>query len=203
MAKFILLILCNSLLLFSSHAQCPDEKFLCSRLDFAYKSKLSTKDELKSLLQYRESMKDCPYRNDSTHVLLLRRIAWMYSNLGDHLKAIEYEQEALQIIRSSMGKPNIVPGDIIAIYLLLSKSYDSLNDVRKKQAALDSCISIGIRLKLYSKYFILALNKIVQFNYDIGDYHRCIENAIVCEKLAAQYINHTDPSDRDFGKENS
>jgi len=104
-------------------------------------------------------------------------------------------------VRSNMGKPNIITGDIIAIYHLLSKSYDSLNDVRKKQAALDSCISIGIRLKLYSNdAFITALDKTVQFNYDIGDYHRCIENAIVCERLAAQYINRTNPIDHNFGK---
>ena len=40
----------------------------------------------------------------------------------------------------------------------------------------------------------------IQINYDIGDYHRCIENAIVCERLASQYINSTDPIDHNFGK---
>src|SRR5579863_2906456 len=203
MAKFILLILCNSLLLFSSHAQCPEEKFLHNRLDYyIYKSQLSPKDELTELLKFLDSMKDCPYRNDSTHVLLLRKIAREYSNLGDHLKAVGYEMEALRIVRSNFDKPNIIPGDIITIYYFLSIFYDSLNDIRKKQAALDSCISIGIRLKLYSNdAFITALDQMIQINYDIGDYHRCIENAIVCERLASQYINSTDPIDRDFGKQ--
>jgi CHAT domain-containing protein/tetratricopeptide (TPR) repeat protein len=201
MAKFILLILCNSLLLFSSHAQCPDEKFLHNRLDYSYNSKLSDKDELAELLKFLYSMKVCPYRNDSTHVLLLRKIAWEYSKIGDHLKAVEYVQDALQIVRSNIDKPNIIPGDIILIYINLSNFYDSLGYVREKQAAMDSCINIGIRLKLYSNnYFIWALNKIVQFNYDIGDYHRCIENAIVCERLAAQYFNRTNPIDHNFGK---
>jgi CHAT domain-containing protein len=202
MVKNILLFLCYSLLLFSSRAQCPDEKFLQNHLGYFYKSNLSPNDELAELLKFLDSMKDCPYRNDSTHVLLLRKIAWEYSNMGYHLNAIEYEKEALRIVRSNMGKPNINSGDIITIYYRFSDFYDSLNDVREKQAALDSCITIGIRLKLYSNSsFIMALNKIVQFNYDIGDYHRCIENAIICERLASQYINSTDPYDHNFGKQ--
>ena len=99
---------------------------------FIYKSKLSPKDELAELLKFLDRMKDCPYRNDSTHVLLLRKIAREYSNLGDHLKAVEYELEALRIVRSNLDKPNINPGDIIAIYYFLSIFYDSLNDVRRK-----------------------------------------------------------------------
>ena len=203
MAKHILLILCNSLLLFTGHSQCPEEKFLYNRLDYySYKSKLSPKDELAELLKFLDSMKDCPYRNDSTHVLLLRKIARDYSNLGDQLKAVTYELEALRIVRSNFDKPNIIPGDIIVIYHNLSIFYDSLNDVRKKRAALDSCISIGIRLKLYSNdAFITALDKMIQINFDIGDYHRCIENAIVCERLASQYINSTNPIDHNFGKQ--
>ncbi len=201
--KVILFISCCWLLQPLIHAQCPDEKFLHNRLDYLiYKSKLSPKEELAELLKFLDSMKDCPYRNDSTHVLLLRKIARVYSNLGDYLKAVEYDQEALHIVRTNLGKPNIIPGDIITIYYYLSNFYDSLDYVREKQAALDSCINIGIRLKLYSNFsFIVALNKIVQFNYDIGDYHRCIENAIICERLASQYINSTDPSDHNFGKQ--
>jgi len=195
--------MCCCLLLLPGHAQCPDKKFLQNRLDYLInKSKLSPKEELAELLQYLDKMKDCPYRNDSTHVWLLRKIARDYSDLGDHLKAVEYDQEALRIVRSNLGKPNINTGNIVTLYYVLSTFYDSLNYSREERAALDSCISIGIRLKLYMNAdFIRALNKMVQFNYDIGDYHRCIENAIVCERLASQYINSTDPGDHDLGKQ--
>jgi CHAT domain-containing protein len=200
--KLILLICCCFLLQPPGHAQCPDKTILQKRLIYLlYNPKLSPKEELPELLQYQDKMKDCPYRNDSTHVLLLRKIARVYSYLGDYLKAVEYEQEAIQIVRLNLDKPNINPGDMVTIYYFLSIFYDSLNYSGEKRAALDSCISIGIRLKLYSKdAFITALNKMIEINYNIGDYHRCIENAIVCERLASQYINSIDPINHNFGK---
>ena len=201
MAKWILLIFCNSFLLFKGQTQCPDEKFLRDRLDFLnYKSNSPAKTQLAELLPYLDSMNDCPYRNDSTHVLLLRKIARIYSNMGDNVKALSYEQNALRIVRSNIDKANIKPADLVTIYYFLSIFYDSLNNVREKQEALDSCVSVGIRLKSFSEMaFIQALAKVFQFNYDIGDYQRCIENATVCEKLATQYINSSIPYYRDFG----
>jgi CHAT domain-containing protein len=201
--KFILLIQCCWLFLSTTKAQCPDKKLLYDRLDFLdYKSNLSAKKQLEELLPYLASIGDCPYRNDSAHVRLLRKIAREYAVLGDHSKAVAYDQEALRIIQANINKPNIKPTDLVNIYYFLSIFYDSLNDINNKQAALDSCINIGIRLKDFSSYaFISALDKMVQINYNVGDYHRCIENAIVCERLASQYVNRIDPTDRNFGKQ--
>ena len=103
-------------------------------------------------------------------------------------------------MNSNTGKPSIKPEDLLTNYYFLSIFYDSLNNVKEKLAAIDSCINIGMRLKNYSNFaFIQSLAKKVQYYYDIGDYHRCVQDAIVCEKLSAEYIGNFDKVNRDFG----
>jgi CHAT domain-containing protein len=181
------------------HAQCLAESDMRKRLDFGRNANLSPSAVLAELLPYLSNINDCPYKNDSTHVYLLRRIAVEYSLIGDYQTAVEYEQQALGIMRANMGKPSINPGDQVNIYFYLSIFYDSLNKVREKQAAVDSCVSIGIRLKHTNSALIRMLASLAQYNYDVGDYHRCIENATVCEKLASEFAKSTLPEDHTFG----
>jgi CHAT domain-containing protein len=202
MSKKIIIIICYCWLFQSSlPAQCPDVKYFRKRVDyFNKKTNLPAKTILAELLPYLANINDCPYKNDSTHILLLRVIAREYSRMGEHLKAVEYEHEAIAIINSNIHKPSIKPEDLVNIYYFLSIFYDSLNNPREKRAAIDSCISIGMRLKSFSNSaFIRMMAMVVQFNYDIGDYHRCIEDAIVCEKLASEYLTSTDPVYRKSG----
>jgi CHAT domain-containing protein len=186
-------------ILSSMHAQCLAESDMRKRLDFGRNANLPPRTVLAELLPYLANINDCPYKNDSTHVYLLRRIAVEYSHTGDYLTAVEYEQQALRIMHSNMGKPSINPGDQVNIYFYLSIFYDSLNNLKEKQAAVDSCISIGIRLKHKNSTLIRMLASVAQYNYDVGDYHRCIENATVCEKLASEFVNSKDPDDHTFG----
>jgi len=199
--KIIILICCCWLFQSALPAQCPDAKYLSKRIDyFDKKTNLPAKTVLAELLPYQAIINDCPNKNDSTHILLLRVIAREYSRMGDHLKAVEYEHEAIAIINSNLDKPSIKPVDLVNIYYFLSIFYDSLNNPREKRAAIDSCISIGIRLKSFSNFaFIRMMAIVAQFNYDIGDYHRCVEDAIACEKLASEYLTSNVPEDRKFG----
>ena len=196
--KIIILICCCWLFQSSLPAQCPDAKYLSKRIDYLNKkTNLPAKTILAELLPYLANIDDCPYKNDSTHIQILRIIAREYSRMGDHLKAVDYEHEAIAIINSNIDKPSIKPVDLVNIYYFLSIFYDSLNNPREKRAAIDSCISIGMRLKSFSNYaFIRMIALVAQFNYDIGDYHRCVEDAIVCEKLASEYLTSTVPEDR-------
>lgn len=161
---------------------------------------LPSKEILGELEPFLANINDCPYKNDSTHVFLLRRIAWEYSRSGDHFKAIAYVLEALRIMNSNTGKPSIKPEDLLTNYYYLATFYHSLDDAKEERAAMDSCFSIGMRLKCYSNYaFIHSISNMVQYYYDIGDYHRCVKDAITCEKLSAELTSSTDRERREFG----
>lgn len=198
--NIILLIYCLGIFLSSIHAQCLTEKDLRKRINYYNDNPhLPSKKILAELEPFLANINNCPYKNDSTHVFLLRRIAREHSRMGDNLKAVEFETKALGIMNSNMGKPSINPVDLEAIYYYLSIFYDSLNDSRKERAAMDSCFSIGMRLKSFTDIaFIQILAKVVQSYYDIGDYQRCVEDAIVCEKLSAGYFGSTNRDDREY-----
>ncbi len=201
--KCILLTGCLWLSLTSLQAQCLAENDLYNRIVyFNNNPNLPSKAILSELEKDLANINDCPYKNDSTHVFLLRRIAWEYSRKGDNLKALTFEREALRIMNSNMGKPSINPENLVTIYYFLSIFYESLNNTKEERTAVDSCINIGMRLKSFTSIaFIKMLAKVVQSYYDIGDYHRCIEDAIVCEKLSAEYIGSTDKTNKYFGVE--
>ena len=199
--KFILLIGCFWLFVASNSAQCPDEKDLRNRIGYLnMKVEIPPKVQLAELLPYLAAINDCPYKDDSTHVFLLRKIAIEYFYMEDFATAVNYERKALGVMRVNEGKRSVNPKDLITMYYYLSLFYDSLNNARESRAAIDSCINIGMRLKCFSEYaFIFALARVAQLHYDVGDYRRCIDDATECEKLAAEYISSTNPADRRFG----
>ena len=199
--KLILLIGYFWLSLSSIKAQCLPEKDLRNRIIYYNNNpNLPSKKILGELGSYLANLNDCPYKNDSTHIYLLRRIAREYSRMGDNIKALTYEHEALGIMNANIGKPSIIPEDLVTIYYFLSIFYNYLNADREKRDAIDSCFSIGMRLKCYSNYaFIHNFSNIVQYYFDIGDYHRCVEDAIICEKLSAEFANSAIREHQEFG----
>src|SRR4030095_16553196 len=64
-----------------------------------------------------------------------------------------------------------------------------LHRVADRMKALDSCASNAIKLGYIDGYCLWALYTRAVYSFDIGDYHRCITYADLCEALAA---------DRDF-----
>ncbi len=202
MKKKIILLVCSLIFSLSSiQAQCLVEQDLHNRLFYLSRNlEIPPKVQLAELLKDLENIKDCPYRNDSTHIYLLRKIAKEYSQMGNNVQAVAYDQIALNIMYANINKPSIIPEDLVTIYYFLSIFYDSLNDDKEERAAMDSCFSIGMRLKCYSNYaFIYNFSNIVQYNYDIGDYHRCIEDATACEKLSTELAHSTIRERKEFG----
>ncbi len=57
----------------------------------------------------------------------------------------------------------------------------------EKMKALDSCAKIAIRLKSIDRGSLWALYARVEYFYDIGDYHRCIDYAALCAALGKEY----------------
>ena len=172
----------------SLSGQCPDKDSLWKKLVvFNNTSTLSSSEKLSFLMTYERDMEGCPYRFDSTHVSLLRSIGAIYYREADFLKAVKYYRQSIDILTQNANKPSINIKQLPGSYYWLSRFYDSLNMVGEKMKALDSCARIAIRLKSIDRASLWALYTRVEYFYDIGDYHRCIDYATMCESLGAEY----------------
>jgi CHAT domain-containing protein len=150
---------------------------------------MSPAEKLKEFLNYEVLIRNCFYRYDSTHALLLQRIGVAYNKLTNFLKAAEYLQKAIKI--SDEGKTSVNLADNILNYFWLSAVYDSLNNFTKKNEAVDSCIEIGRRLNYPLDFgLIRSLFSKTEYFFDQGDYYRCIDYATRCETLAREYTNN-------------
>src|SRR4030095_3925135 len=125
----------------SLSGQCPDKETLWKRLDFLVNSStISTKDQLAELLPIEATMSHCPYKNDSTHAFLLRRIGANYFLQGDYLNAVQYYRESIKIVTENANGGRVNPRALVSSYYFLSVFYASLNNVLEEMRALDSCI---------------------------------------------------------------
>ncbi len=160
---------------------------LLIRLANLKSSQLPSHIQLSDLLSKLDSVNNCPWKNDSTHIYLLREIAKIYFKEGDYIKAVEYRRKAIEITSANAGKPSIKPNTLPGMYYYLSVTYDSLNNITEKMKALDSCAAIAIRLNHIDKASLNALCTWVEYYFHIGDYQRCIDYAIKCELLGREY----------------
>ena len=143
------------------------------------------------MLNFLNEMNDCPYKNDSTHELLLSSIANIYSEQGDYLKEIQYRQQAIDIISANAIKPSIKIRLLPGRYYWQSVAYDSLNNATERRKALDSCITTSMRLKYVDRSTLKALESRVEFFFDVGDYQRCVDYSEMWESLGRKYGNNS------------
>src|SRR4030095_10150588 len=156
--KAFILITWYSILGISIFAQCPDRDFLWQRIgDLKGSSKPTTQNELEELLGYLNRITSCPYKNDTTHVALLRLIASTYFQRADYLTSARYREEIIKIISTNAQKRSIKLIDLPGSYFWLSVAYDSVSNVSAKMAALDSCIATSMRLKHVDRSTLVAL----------------------------------------------
>ncbi len=193
MQKFIFsLIACVFFINLVVTAQCPDQAFLYKRLTDLDESTIPAGPKLEELQGYLSRMTTCPYRNDSTHVLLLNSLAGVYQQQGDYAKAIRYRRLAIDLLSAHAGKPSVKLTSLPIQYYRLSLSYDSLGNFSEKMKALDSCSAIAMRLNYVDRASLTAIFTFILYYFDIGDYKRCIDYALRCQSLAEQYkINNT------------
>ncbi|MES2647058.1 MAG: CHAT domain-containing protein [Bacteroidota bacterium] len=193
MKKRIRILCCVMLYTVHLQAQCPDGHELRKRILYLRDTlQTSVQDQLKELLGYAARINDCNYKNDSTHVYLLNRISDLYFKKADYLKSVQYRRQSIDIITANAGRPSTNIRSLPGRYYYLSVAYDSLNNFAAKMSALDSASTIAMRLQYMDRASLTALYKRVEYFFDIGDYHRCIDYAIKCEQLGTEYTS-TEP----------
>ncbi|MBE7170772.1 MAG: CHAT domain-containing protein [Williamsia sp.] len=182
----ILFILVAFFVYASAHAQCGAVSW-SSVIAIRDAQQLTPAEKLARMHDCLNKIK-APCGNDSVHAMLLRQIGYLNFDLADYIRASQYFLASIQIIHANTGKPSINPRHLINSYFQLSVIYDSLNNVTEKIRAADSCIAICQRLGATSKSeYIRSLETRTEYDYDIGDYNRCVQNAEMCELLARKY----------------
>ncbi len=180
--------------------QCPGGDSLLKKISFLRDSSgLSAAEQIKALSRNESGMAACVYNHDSVHVLLLRRIGTLFYSAADYSKGINYYQRSIDLINKNAARPSVNPKHLIPCYYWLSVLYDSLHRVTDKMKALDSCAAIAIRLRSIDRYCLWALYNRAEYSFDVGDYHRCINYANLCESLATDYARNGSKQDFDDG----
>jgi CHAT domain-containing protein len=189
--KIAILLNCLLISIISALGQCPDKDFLWERVSYLNSSKIPQQKKLTELLNYLNEMNGCPYKNDSTHELLLSSIANIYSEQGDYLKEIQYRQQAIDIISANASRPSVKIRILPGRYYWQSVAYDSLNNATERRKALDSCITTSMRLKYVDRSTLTAFESRVEIFFDVGDYQPCIDYSEIWESLGRKYANNT------------
>lgn len=166
-------------------AQCPDKDSLRQRLDFFLldRSALVTAAQFNELKQYEKQLENCVSRGDSTHALLLQRIAVLYAKQSKCSEAITYLHLSNQLVRNNVKKQTVDPAFLIKNYYYLYRIYDSTGKPDKSTATLDTSMLVFNSLKSHRQrrsgvnYVLwLVLQKTNAF-YNVGDYRRCSDYA--------------------------
>jgi len=165
-------------------AQCPDRAFLYHRIVWLRDSStLSTDDQLRELSSYLKRVNGCPYQNDSTHAMLIARIGWLHSEQKDFLDAIDFTNQAVDMIHHRLSRPNINESHLIKYYYNLSVFYDSTAQEKRMIEARDSCIEVGIRLKTGFAYVMQHMAWKVRWLFEKGDYYNSMNLASLAENI--------------------
>jgi CHAT domain-containing protein/predicted negative regulator of RcsB-dependent stress response len=175
---------------------------LASIKDINKSQTLSPSNRVAPLLDSLRKLKERPSINDSIYTKLLRKIGWAYIDQSDHITGIKYFHKAINVITGNISKPGINSKELIKSYYWLSTFYDTLNNIKEKIKALDSCISVSQRLNASSEFeCIRSLETRAAHYFDLGDYHRCITDAALCEQLAWKYtaMNANDKKNAEAG----
>ncbi len=185
--KFGLTILALTVIVHSLCGQCPKSDAVTEKIIFLKDASIVPESEqLSDLLSYQKKLDECGYQKDSAYAFLLQRIGYLYSSQEDNYNAVKYTQESINLVNLRKKKS---PGDqslSIKSYFNQSFYYDALKLSNKKYAALDSCISIAILLRTGYNYADAALNSMVPYFFELGDYYRCINYALLGENMVTK-----------------
>jgi CHAT domain-containing protein len=184
MTKCILLFVVVLVVNLPLSAQCPDRGYLWHRIIFLRdSSNVSASEQLTELRGYHDKIRDCPYYNDSTQSLLLLRIGWLFSQQNDLKNAILFTIRSINVIHDHAGNKNINEAHLIKCYYNLQILYDSANQAKLRIRALDSCISLSIKLKTGYNYALKAIADKIEYYFGKGDYYKCIDYSITGEQI--------------------
>ncbi|HEY4285695.1 MAG TPA: CHAT domain-containing protein [Puia sp.] len=172
--------------------QCPDRSALFARIAFLKGTTIATDDQVKELLPYVHQLELCPTPADSTFASLLQRLGLLYFLKKDYPAAVNYTRRAIRLLDEKCPPTTTKPILLSRWYYNLTFFYDSLHQKRDFIEALDSSITIAIRIGVVDSRTLMALWHKASYYYDIGDYDRCYRSALLGQSLTRKYLSGKD-----------
>jgi CHAT domain-containing protein len=156
-------------------------------------SKLSNAQRATILSSYLRAMERCNnYKNDSIHVYLLTSLAQLHYDQSDYIGAIRYVQQCIDMVSKYRTSPALDKKMMLTGYYYKYYFYSILDNFPEKMKAVNDCINVAVELKDSSDPgYIRCLNERAKYNFDLGDYQRCISDAIVCEKVTRNFFRRS------------
>lgn len=169
--------------------QCPDRVILFNRINDLKNSEIPPKQQLKELYGKVSRLEDCPVKNDTVYVLLLQRIGALNYLEGNFRNAITYTRRSIDIARQNNYTD---PAFFIKVYNYLQIFYDSLHLVKDKMTSIDTCLALAIRNNTFTSEVLFNLWQRVSYSYDIGEYERCVNYAVIGESMTQKFSHGND-----------
>jgi CHAT domain-containing protein len=181
----------------SLSGQCPGKDSLWHRIVYLRDStEVPAKIQLTELNNYLYRIKKSACQIDSAYALLLLRIGWLYSLQNDFVNAIKFTNESIDIIHKNANNPKINESHLIKCYNNLQILYDSTGQNKLRMKAIDSCISLAIKLKSGYIFAIQHISTEIQYHFDKGDYYKSMNYALIGEDVSKH--DNFRPQDLDY-----
>ena len=172
--------------------QCPDRSLLLKKIDSLKGARAATDDQVKELLPYVHRLERCPQPADSAFAFLLQRLGLLYYLKGDFPPAVNYTRRAIRLLEEKNPASNNRTVVLSRWYYNLQIFFDSLHQKNEFVEALDSCISLSMRIGVVDNRALMALWHKAGYYYDIGDYDRCYRSTLLGLSLTRQYLSGKD-----------
>jgi len=176
----------------SSFTQCITRDSLWKKVNSVRYSPPNKIDKLKEFLKCKEEVKNCPGNTDSVYTLLLNSIGLEYYRRGDYMRAVEYTRQAVNIVKANISSAAAGRFHLGRFYYFLSVYYDSLQLIAQRNEAIDSCISVEMRINTEYLYTGVVLEANVRDLFMKGDYNRCVGRATLGEALIHRSYKYPD-----------
>jgi tetratricopeptide (TPR) repeat protein len=125
----------------------------------------------------------CHDPGDSVSALLLQRIGALHFLQKDFKNGIRYTKLSMNVITGHRGEASVNPAHLIKSYNNLRICYDALGEFKNRDEAIDSCISLMVRLKAGYDYGVPLMYTKARSIYESGDYFKCIDYCTVAEEI--------------------
>jgi CHAT domain-containing protein/Tfp pilus assembly protein PilF len=110
----------------------------------------------------------------------------LYYRQGDYHNAIKEIKRSIAIVNENRNKPSINLRHLVRNYYILSHCYGELKRISEKMVAIDSCVSLSVKLNSSDEFALYVLQERVENLFDAGDYKRTYDFAVLGETIAKQ-----------------
>lgn len=189
MGKYITLLVFSWLWFNGAQAQCPGRDALLQRIIVLKAAAPRDPDSTRQqLLRLAKQLIQCGYRNDSSHIQLLRAIATTYVLQQKNEEVIRILQQAIDILQQP-GYPHRGDGrDLVQLYYFIALYHKKTGNLPDAMTAFENCVKESRSSGFVDPSALTAFYERGEYFFDLGDYHRSLEYFQECNDKATHYL---------------